>query len=253
MHEGLYAPVPDVGAALARIGLEGCSPEPTLDFLDRLLDAYISNIPFENYDVWRYGRCPSLEAADLHHKLITCRRGGYCFELNGYLEALLKAVGFQAHSVTAFVLEGEAELNEPGHRSVLCTVGGADYFCDGGYGGSIPRRAVPLDGESRGGFYLRRRGLEYRLYKQSGQAVLMFRKIPAYPVEFLLPNFAVSQDPENKMRKNLIANLRRADGSIYSLMNDQLKITTSQGVSLVSLPTLQEKQEALEQYFGIQI
>ncbi|MCD8375756.1 MAG: arylamine N-acetyltransferase, partial [Oscillospiraceae bacterium] len=164
MHEPLYAPVPDVGEALERLGLGRRAP--SLEFLDEVLEAYISTIPFENYDVWHEGRCPSLAVADLHRKLITLRRGGYCFELNGYLCALLNALGFQACSVAAFVLEGETELNEPGHRSVLCRVEGGDYFCDGGYGGSIPRRAVPLEGQARGGFYLRRRGLEYRLYRQ---------------------------------------------------------------------------------------
>lgn len=252
MHEPLYAPVPDVEETLERLGLD--RRPPSLDFLDQVLEAYISTIPFENYDVWHEGRCPSLAIEDLHRKLITNRRGGYCFELNGYLWALLNALGFQAHSVTAFVLEGEAELNEPGHRSILCAVDGQTYFCDGGYGGSIPRRAVPLDGRERGGFYLRRKGLEYRLYRRSGEPIIMFRPVPAYPVEFLLPNFAVSQDPENKMRKTLIANLRRGDGTIYSLRYDVLKITDpKKGVRQLALPTLEDKQWALREYFGIHV
>ncbi|MCD8375776.1 MAG: hypothetical protein LUD69_02410, partial [Oscillospiraceae bacterium] len=94
----------------------------------------------------------------------------------------------------------------------------------------------------------------YRLYRQGGEAILMFRPVPAYTVEFLLPNFAVSQDPENKMRKNLIANLRRGDGTIYSLKNDLLKITDAQGnVRQLALPALEDKQRALLEYFGIQV
>ncbi len=250
MHEPLYAPVPDVEEALDRLGLDRRPPD--LDFLDQVLEAYISTIPFENYDVWHEGRCPSLAIEDLHRKLITNRRGGYCFELNGYLWALLNALGFQAHSVTAFVLEGEAERHAPGHRPSPCPAGGRPHFCAGANGGSIPRRAIPLDGGERGGFYLRRRGLEYRLYRQSGEPIILFRPVPAYPVEFLLPNFAVSQNPENKMRKTLIANLRRGDGMIYSLRFDVLKITDPQkGVRQLALPTLEDKQRALREYFGI--
>ena len=45
MYEELYAPLPDAGAYLKRIGLGGEAPEPTVEWLDRLVHAHLATMP----------------------------------------------------------------------------------------------------------------------------------------------------------------------------------------------------------------
>ncbi len=76
----------DLDAYLERIGLSG---RPSIGQLHR---AHLTSIPFENLDPHQ-GLPVSLEVDDLERKLVTERRGGYCFEQNLLLKAALEALG----------------------------------------------------------------------------------------------------------------------------------------------------------------
>ena len=65
----------DLDAYLARIGLEG---RPSFAEVHR---AHVTSIPFENLDPY-CGIPVSLALEDLERKLVSERRGGYCFEQN---------------------------------------------------------------------------------------------------------------------------------------------------------------------------
>ena len=80
--EKLYAPIPDTDAYLSRIGFDG-KAEPTFDCLKKLMSCHLAAVPFENLDVYHGGIEPSLETDAMFEKIVTNRRGGYCFELNG--------------------------------------------------------------------------------------------------------------------------------------------------------------------------
>jgi N-hydroxyarylamine O-acetyltransferase len=70
----------DLDAYLERIGLDG---RPSIARVHR---ADLMSIPFENLDPHR-GLPVSLELEDLERKLVSERRGGYCFERNLLLKA----------------------------------------------------------------------------------------------------------------------------------------------------------------------
>jgi N-hydroxyarylamine O-acetyltransferase len=74
----------DLDAYLERIGLEG---RPSIAQVHR---AHLTSIPFENLDPHQ-GLPVSLEVEDLERKLVSERRGGYCFEQNLLLKAALEA------------------------------------------------------------------------------------------------------------------------------------------------------------------
>ena len=94
MSEELYAPIPDLDAYLARIGIAEAK-EPTLDFLDEVIMAHQCSVPFDDLDTCALDIVPSLGIPDLFEKIVVRKRGGYCFELNALFGALLKALGFQ--------------------------------------------------------------------------------------------------------------------------------------------------------------
>ena len=121
MYEELYAPLPDAAAYLNRIGLAKETPEPTAQWLDRLVHAQLTHIPFDAMDVWGRGDTPSLAIDDLFDKIILRRRGGYCFELNSLFCAFLKALGYDAYLVTIHLLR-EDFVPPPAHCAVVCVI-----------------------------------------------------------------------------------------------------------------------------------
>ena len=81
----------DVDAYLQRIGTERPAA-PTLDALAELALAHLYSVPFENLDI-AAGRRLSVELEAIHDKVVTRRRGGFCYELNGLFAGLLRALG----------------------------------------------------------------------------------------------------------------------------------------------------------------
>lgn len=71
----------DRSAYLARIGYQG-PVVPSMETLRGLHLSHVLTVPFENLDI-HLGRPISLEPSALFEKIVTSRRGGYCFELNG--------------------------------------------------------------------------------------------------------------------------------------------------------------------------
>src|SRR5690242_17335705 len=116
----------DLAAYAERIAFEG-PLVPTLETLARVVERHASSIPFENIEVLA-GRVPSLEPHALENKLVRRRRGGYCFEQNGLLLALLRQAGFEARGVEARVRTGVPADVVTGrtHMAVRVTLDGID-------------------------------------------------------------------------------------------------------------------------------
>lgn len=138
-------PPSHVAAYLSRIGLSATPPPPTLATLERLQRAHMQTVPFENLDVFH--RVPlSLAPADLHDKIVRRRRGGYCFELNGYYAALLRALGFDVSPRLARVwLRDPPETPTRNHLAHVVTIDERPYLTDVGFGGYTARAPFPID------------------------------------------------------------------------------------------------------------
>ena len=164
MIKGLYALPPDVGAYLARIGLapedfrRAMHPElppspPQITAFPIQKSRWISwythicfMCPFENIDGYDLHREVSLEIPDIFDKIVTRRRGGYCFELNALFSALLEALGFSCYAVGQRVLR-EGSFPPVSHRVTVVTLpqSGERVLCDIAFGGPSPVTALYLD------------------------------------------------------------------------------------------------------------
>ena len=78
----------DLNEYYDRIGYRGAT-EANLDVLRDLVTAHTQTIPFENLDPQR-GVAISLEPEQIQRKLVSERRGGYCFEQNLLLAQALE-------------------------------------------------------------------------------------------------------------------------------------------------------------------
>src|SRR3954463_2712152 len=140
---------PDFDAYFARIGYPG-PRTPTLDVLHAITAAHAQSIPFENLDVL-LGRPIELEVESLFRKLVTERRGGYCFEQNGLLLHVLGTLGFDAKPLSARVrLQRPRDFVPPRtHMFVRVEIDGEVWLTDVGVGGASLTSAIRLhaDGE----------------------------------------------------------------------------------------------------------
>lgn len=191
----------DLDSYLARIEWDG-PREPAFVTLAGVLRAHMTHIPFENLDVL-LGRGIRIDLDSVYTKLVTARRGGYCFEHGVLLQSALSQLGFQPVVHTARVVlmrpRSEAALT---HMFLTIDLDNQRWVLDPGFGGLAPLVPVPLapaavhDGRDvhrmvdRGGEWV----LEVEL---NGAWTPLWSSTlePAEPVDFVMGNHFVSTFP----------------------------------------------------------
>jgi N-hydroxyarylamine O-acetyltransferase len=124
----------DLDAYLARIALKE-RPLADAEGLATLQRAHRLAIPFENLDVI-LGRGVRIDSASVFAKLVTARRGGYCFEHNRLFLDALAALGFAARPLLARVWLAATDTPPLTHTFSLVTIDDQDWIADPGFGGS---------------------------------------------------------------------------------------------------------------------
>ena len=118
---------------------------PDVTGLEALQRAHRLAIPFENLDVM-LGRPIAIDSGAVFAKLVTARRGGYCFEHNRLFLDALAAAGFTARPQLARVWLG-AETTPPlTHAISIVTLDGAEWIADAGFGGTYTPPMPLIDG-----------------------------------------------------------------------------------------------------------
>ena len=226
MYEELYYKLEDTDAFLRRIGMDPAEFRPDKKHLDSLLRHHHQHVPFDNLDVWDKALLPKLGIPDLFDKIVNRKRGGYCFELNGLLEAALRALGYECYAVEIKIVRGRDFLPPSRHRGVIVLLDGKKHFCDIGLGFTFfPETTIFNEGYNEFGTkVVCRDGIcELFLRDQDGSdmKVLWFRDLPADPVEFINPNFCCSQDPTSGFRTRLSMVIMTPEGYRKSLVCDE--------------------------------
>ncbi len=223
MSDELYAPIPDLDAYLARIGINEVK-EPSPAFLDELIYAHQHSVPFDNLDVYEKKLTPSLAIADLYDKIVIRKRGGYCFELNALFGALLKALGFDARPCMARVLLRPIPYPLISHRANIVTIEGKRYLADVGFGGPQPTFAPLIeDGTSRTEegqtFTLHRVGhswweVGYQGTKEEERPVLRICTMEVGEEDFVPLSFFQANFEESVFRNVRMVNIKTEDGAL---------------------------------------
>ncbi len=132
-------------AYLQRVGFSG-TPLPTLETLRALHRRHVLSVSFENVDV-QLG-CPlSIDVEAAYEKIVTRRRGGWCYEQNGLFGWALSQVGFAVTRVAAAgnrAARGNAA--DANHLTLLVDIPDAAnrlWLADVGFGGSM-LEPIPL-------------------------------------------------------------------------------------------------------------
>ena len=249
----------NTAAYFERIGLE--PPEyavPDSGLLRKLQFAHCTTVPYENLDMIR-GTPTSLEPDALFEKIVSRRRGGLCFELNGGFGALLRELGYEVTDLAARYLRGEAAIPMRRHRVLLVQATDGLWLCDAGIGQSCPREPVPL--------------LENREFPQFGETyrfrkddflgwVLMdyhkgawrdfysFTREPQLIADFTALNFYCERHPDSPFNKREMFSLKTAEGRI-TLDGNVYKEFTARGVTMQEL-TPEQMRDAYAR-FGLNL
>jgi N-hydroxyarylamine O-acetyltransferase len=117
---------------LDRIGVEA-PPAMDADGLRRLHVAHLTTVPFENLDI-HSGVPIVLDPDALVDKIVTRRRGGYCYELNGAFAGLLRSLGFRTTLLEARVFDDAGDLGIRFDHLCLQVDLDQPYLVDVGFG-----------------------------------------------------------------------------------------------------------------------
>lgn len=132
----------NIDAYLDRINYQG-SRAVNAETLRALQVAHLQTVPFENLSIHAHEPIV-LDDEALFTKIVTKRRGGFCYEANGLFAALLRALGFQVEMLSAEVANAIGEFGpEFDHMTLLVTLD-ERWLADVGFGDSF-REPLRLD------------------------------------------------------------------------------------------------------------
>jgi N-hydroxyarylamine O-acetyltransferase len=246
----------DVNAYLDRIGYRG-STAPTIDTLRAIHRAHLLNVPFENLDIAR-GRKIVLDEEALIRKIVEHRRGGFCYELNGALAALLRSLGFQVTLLSARVTtEAGGESPEFDH---LCLRVDLDepWLADVGFGDSFLeplRLQIGVEQSDPAGIF-RIGQRDDRLQLEKMRADGSWKGQYSFTLQSRrLEDFAGmchfhQTSPESHFTRNSICT-RATDDGRTTLAGMRLILTNRGQRSEILLTSDEERNHALREHFGI--
>ncbi len=200
----------DLDRYLERIDYRGALT-PTPQVLADLHLAHTCHIPFENLDVL-VGRGIRLDLASVFGKLVTARRGGYCFEQNLLFSAVLEAVGFSVQRLAARVSYGTQRVLPRTHMLLRVQLGTSAWLVDVGFGAAAPLLPVRFaPGETQPQYLWR-----YRLVERDGLWSLQigadnWRDMYSFSLDrqqaadYEMANYYVSTHPDSRFVQGLIA------------------------------------------------
>jgi N-hydroxyarylamine O-acetyltransferase len=122
----------DVEAYLRRIQSDG-PHSPSATTLRRLHRQHLCTVPFENLDI-ALGMLIRLDPDALFNKIVTRKRGGFCYELNGLFHGLLQALGFRTEMLSARVARSDGTFSPEFDHMLLRVDLEEPWIADVGFG-----------------------------------------------------------------------------------------------------------------------
>ena len=255
-------PTIDLDAYLRRVGHAApCRADrPTLA---ALVAAHARAIPFENIEVLA-GRVPALDPPALQRKLVDGGRGGYCFEQNSLLLAVLRQIGFDVRPLEARVRTHAPPdvVTARTHMALEVTWAGERLLADVGFGSRAPLAPVAFGGQPT----RCPDGSVYRLVEVAHGTALQVATGEGWedcyhigpgsplPVDLQVGNWYVATHPGAMLGRNLLVS-RAIDGGRLTLFNRRLtfrRVATST-LDEVDLDSPLQVAVALRERFGLVI
>ena len=241
---------------LRRIGLTGV-PSPDAGGLRTVHRAFLSHVPYEDLAV-QLGECGALEPRSLVNRVLQGGRGGYCFEANTVLHALLETLGFPVQRREGIVgARGSYANGEPTNHMALVvdTPDGGPFIADAGLGeGSLDPLPLAVGTVSSGAFEftVERDGDGWWVGQHKFGSVPGFRfaDAPAMLAEFAPHHARLSTSPDSSFVQTLVVQ-RPFEDRIVTLRARTLFVDGPGRRERQVLPDAGAFAAALREQFGI--
>lgn len=226
----------DIERYLKKLSVEHGTPSP--EYLKELHYKHLLRFPFENLDI--HNDTPIVtDVKYFYEKIINNNRGGFCYELNGLFNDLLKAEGYKTYFVSCNVFISEESGFSPDydHIAIIVNTEDGEYLADVGFGDNFLEPLKLIFDQPVEQF-----GILYRLSKISDDEILFeksrdgidylkeykFRLIPKELNDFSQRCDHQQTSPESHFRKGRICSIATHDGRIS--LSDKMLIITKDGV-----------------------
>lgn len=242
---------------LARIGIEAEDLEADAESLRLLQRHHLLHVPFENLDIhWK--RPIVVDTEKFYEKIVNEKRGGFCYELNGLFNELLKDIGFQARLLSARVFNGTGHGPEFDHATIIVTIGDDEYLTDVGFGdfAAEPLRfSLGVEQQDEcGNFIIRKFDEEYlEVAKKDAdgwKSEFIFKDVPHDLSAFAEMCDFQQYAPESHFRKGKVCSILTENGR-KTLTDKKFIITANGEKSETVVGSDEEFDQVLEREFGI--
>ena len=250
----------NLNAYFERIGFAG-SIAPSLSTLELIHALHPATIPFENLNPL-LGLPVSLDLASIEKKLLWDRRGGYCYEHNLLLMAVLKELDYPVRGQAARVLWNAPDaVVEPHHMLLAIDISGATYIADVGFGGMTLTAPLKLKADAEQPtphetYRLLGGDPDWRLEARIGgewKVLYAFDTREKTVDDYAPSNTFLSTDPQSGFRKELRVALSPS-GKRLALKDNRFSIhAEGQPSESRLLTSVAEMREVLSGTFGIQL
>ena len=248
----------DLDAYFARIGFGGTTPR-TIETINRLVLAHVSSIPFENLDVL-LNRPISLASENVDDKLITRKRGGYCFEQNTLMLRVLQSLGFEAEPISARVRYQRPRDFTPPRTHVFLKVllNGETWLVDVGVGAMSPTCALrfELDVEQATPHEPRRIIREDGRYFHQAKLGAEWVDIAEFTMEAMPPidrelaNWYTSAHPQSHFKNRLMAARATGEGRV-TILNREFTVRHGADAQTTRIESPEHLLQLLNAHFGL--
>jgi N-hydroxyarylamine O-acetyltransferase len=241
----------------------GYTPSASADIktLRGLQAAHMLTVPFENLDIGLHHPI-LLDEKSLWDKLITHKRGGFCYELNGLFAWLLKEVGFEVTYFNARVYSQKDNTfgMDFDHLTLMVRIPheSTRWLVDVGFGDSFtqPLNIDDPNEQIQGlrGYWVEAFRDGYQLWQRnydgSRERQYFFDLTPRhFPDEYLDACLYHQTSPESMFTRKRIITRLTEDGRV-SLDNEKL-IITSNGERTTQEVKEEERTFLLKKYFNV--
>lgn len=241
---------------LQRIGFEG-TPRVDLQTLRGLHRAHLQAIPYENLDV-QLGRAVVRDPEVIYDKLVTRRRGGWCYEMCGLHAWALEQIGFDVTPLAGGVERVTRGESAVGNHLVLLVRLDREYLCDVGFGDGLLEPIELVPGPVRQSFLafsLEELGdgwWRFHNHPEGGASSFDFRLERAD--ESLLDERChwLQSSPDSGFVQNAVCQRHVPDGLVI-LRGKVLKRVTADGVTRYELGSAEELVATLHEVFALDL
>lgn len=240
--------------------------KPNIQTLRLLQKQHLLNIPFENLDIHNKTNI-LLDINRIFTKVITNKRGGFCYELNGQFYNLLLELGFEAKLITCRVYKKESGFGkEHAHMAILVKLDAEEYLCDVGFGEfamePLILKVSVIQNDLKGEFQIDQydenhlQVSKWKVADSNGKKVLtpeyIFRTTAMKHSDFEDMCHYTQTSPESHFTQKIIVTRPTITGRI-SLTGDSLKISEGNKVSIHEVKNKVDFDDLLYKHFHIRL